>query len=132
MFRINVEYVCWLTWIGSRSETGCGSGSGMIETGTWRTLRSGSLSEMRTSLCCGSDCWTDCLRDHWKEVGERASHCGSAGLRFHSTTSGDGSWSCEQDEHCHSNVKAWTDTYKVKLTCCVSPVLFSSGLSSWP
>lgn len=43
---------CLHTWTLSRTGTGSGSGS---ESGTGRTLKSESWSEMRTSLCSGTD-----------------------------------------------------------------------------
>lgn len=55
----------WIqTWIVSRSESGCGSGNVMNGSVTWRTLRSESWSETKTSLGCESDSWSGCLHDH--------------------------------------------------------------------
>lgn len=52
------------TWIVSRSESGCGSGNEMNGSVTWRTLRSESWSQTKTSLGCESDSWSGCLHDH--------------------------------------------------------------------
>lgn len=62
-----VRYVCLHTWIVSRNGSRCGNASEMSGTSTWKTLKSESWSEMKTSLYCESDSWSDCHHGHWRE-----------------------------------------------------------------